>query len=107
MHEYHVVEDIMKAAKKKGRPKSITLEVGALSSVSANEIKNALSEFVNWDIIVTTKKGIAACDCGFKGEPKIKQRMHDFVLMECPKCKNNDMKIIEGDKIKLVSVLVR
>lgn len=83
------------------------MEVGALSSITADEIKNALSEFVNWDIIVTTKKGITTCDCGFKGEPKIKGRAHDFVLMECPKCKNSDLKIIEGDKIKLISVMVR
>ena len=103
MHQTAFVKDIIKQAKKQGKVKVIVIEVGSLAPIEADHLKNHLKELVDWKLEIKQKKGIVECECGFKGEPKIVTRGHDFVLFNCPWC-GDVPKVVEGDKIILKEV---
>ncbi len=103
MHESIFVKDIIKQAKKHGDVKGVVIEVGGLAPIEAEHLQLHLKEIVDWKVEVKQKKGIVECECGFKGEPEIITKGHDFVLFKCPWC-GDVPKIIEGDKIILKEV---
>jgi len=103
MHETVFVKDIIKQAKRQGKVEGIVIEVGSLAPIEAEHLENHLKGIVDWKIQVKQKKGIVECECGFKGEPEIITREHDFVLFKCPWC-GDFPKVIEGDKIILKEV---
>jgi Zn finger protein HypA/HybF involved in hydrogenase expression len=107
MHEFSICRQIIFEAKKHGMPLAITVEVGELANMTPRHLKEHLSEYVKWKINVRSRKGRIACRCGYKGSPVIKDRGHDFVLIECPKCKGSDFSSVIGDKIILKSVRVK
>ncbi|MBI5228473.1 hydrogenase maturation nickel metallochaperone HypA [Candidatus Micrarchaeota archaeon] len=106
MHEYSVCRQIIAEAQKHGTPVAITLEVGELAPITVRELKSHLRELIDWGIRVKSKKGRVACECGFKGKPRVKERGHDFLLLECPKCRGARFSEVIGDKIILKSVKV-
>ena len=103
MHETAFIKDIINQAKKQGNVKVISIEVGSLAPIEASHLKKHFQELVDWKILVKEKKGIVECKCGFKGEPEIITRGHDFVLYKCPWC-GDVPKVIEGDKVILKEV---
>ncbi len=105
MHETVIATQLIQEARKHGNVKGITVEVGELGHLPYYELEPTLKVLVNWDIRLTEKKSVVKCNCGYKGSPEILERGHDMCLFVCPKCKEVPT-IIEGDKIRLVSVEV-
>ncbi len=109
MHEQAIAQEIIAKAKeqemKSGRLKSITITVGDVGHLPADEMKEVLKNMVpEWEVIVNRQKAKVACDCGFVGEPEILEKGHDHNVFRCPKCKSMMPKILDGDRIILESV---
>ncbi len=112
MHEQAIAKVIIAEAKKQeelnGKLKSITVEVGDVAHLPANEMKDVLSNLVpDWGVNVLEKKAKVECNCDFVGEPNILEKGHDHNVFKCQKCGELMPKILEGDKIVLVSVEVK
>ena len=105
MHETIVANDIINKAKEQGNVKAITVEVGDLAHLPANELKQTLTAMVNWKIDIIEKKAKIKCSCGYKGEPKILEKGHDSTVFVCPKC-NSVPDILDGKDIILKEVIV-
>lgn len=107
MHEQIIANQIIQDASKYGNIKAITIEVGDLAHLPADEMRDVLEKLTNWKITVTSKKATILCDgCGFEGEPLIKEHMHDHSIYECPKCKYVMPTILDGQDILLKDVEV-
>lgn len=103
MHEHSFIQAIIGNIKDKGKVSKIEVEVGELAGIEAVHLAEHLEEETSWDVKATTKKAIVSCKCGYRGEPKILQRLHDMVIFECPKC-HAIPKIKEGKDIKILKV---
>jgi len=107
MHEFSVCRQIISEAKKHGSPVAVTIEVGELANMTPLHLKAHMKEYVDWKVAVKNKKGTVTCKCGYKGKPIIRERGHDFLLLQCKKCRGSDFSKISGDKIVLKSVKVK
>ncbi len=105
MHETIIAADILNEAKKHGKVKKIFVEVGDLGHLPAEEMGETLRQLVDWDVIITKKKGKVKCQCGYEGEPKILEKRHGFTSFVCPKC-GNIPEILDGENIILKSLEV-
>jgi Zn finger protein HypA/HybF involved in hydrogenase expression len=105
MHETVIAKQIIEEAMKHGKVKEITIEVGDIAHLPANEMKEVMQNMTKWKIIVKQKKAKVKCDCGYTGEPKIIEKKHGFVLFECPKC-GSMPKVLEGEDIIIKEVKV-
>ena len=104
MHDTIISRDIIETAQKKGKVKAITVEVGDLGHLPAEELEETLKRMVpNWKIKITKKKAKAKCSCGYTGEPTIIEHNHGHSVYYCPKCKNIP-EITQGHDIILKSV---
>ncbi|MBD3304605.1 hypothetical protein GF343_05660 [Candidatus Woesearchaeota archaeon] len=106
MHEGFIAKELIDKAKEQGNVKKVTIEVGDLAHLPADELKDALEKRVDWEVEVIRIPGLVECRCGYRGEPKILEKAHDLTLFECPKCKKVPFKIIEGEEIVLKDVVV-
>jgi Zn finger protein HypA/HybF involved in hydrogenase expression len=105
MHEHVYVDDIVKEAQKQGKVRAITIELGELAPITPEDLKHAL-EVTGWAIKIFPKKGFVHCHCGFRGAPNITERGHDFVVFNCPKCKAELPRIVDGKDVVLKDVTV-
>ena len=103
MHETIIANQIIKEAKKHGKVKELTIEVGDLAHLPLEEMKQTLSTMVDWKLIFIPKKATVECSCGYKGEPKILEKGHDSTIFICPKC-NSIPNPIDGTEIILKEV---
>ncbi len=103
MHELFIAKKIIEKAKEHGNVMKVTIELGDIAPLTAQELTNAIEELVDWEIEIEKKPAKVRCQCGYEGEPKIKERKHDFVLFICPKCKEIP-KPLEGEDIILKEV---
>ncbi len=104
MHEQTIAKRIIEEVQTYGDVESVTIEVGDLAHLPANEMKAVLEKMTEWKINVVSKKSKILCECGHTGEPVILQQMHDQNIYECPECKQMMPKIIEGGDITLKEV---
>jgi Zn finger protein HypA/HybF involved in hydrogenase expression len=106
MHDTLISKDIIETAQKKGKVKGITVEVGDLGHVPAEELKETLNRMVpDWHVEMVEKKAKVRCACGYEGEPKILEHSHGHCVFFCPKCKRVP-EVIEGKDIVLKEVEV-
>ncbi|MBW2997534.1 hydrogenase maturation nickel metallochaperone HypA [Candidatus Woesearchaeota archaeon] len=106
MHDTLISKDIIEAAKKQGNVKGITVEVGDLGHLPAEELQETLSRMApGWHVTIVRKKAKAKCICGYEGEPKILEHTHGHSVYFCPNCKRVP-EIIEGKDIVLKEVEV-
>ena len=105
MHETVIANKIIEDAKQHGEIKSAVIEVGELAHITAEELRETLSNMVNWNITITEKKAKVNCDCGYEGTPKIIERKHDLIYFECPEC-GKVPNVLEGSQIILKEVEV-
>lgn len=103
MHGLAIAQEIVEKAEKKGKVSAIAVEVCELAAITAEELRETLKGLVNWKVTVTEKQAVVECECGYRGRPKITERMHDLVLFECPRCEDVP-KVIEGKEIRLAKV---
>ena len=73
------------------------------NSITANVIREDLA---NWQVNILKKKSVVKCKCGYKGRANIKERLHDIILFNCPKC-NEIPEVISGDKIIIKSIEIK
>jgi Zn finger protein HypA/HybF involved in hydrogenase expression len=106
MHEQTIAQKIIADAKTFGKIKSLTIEVGDLAHLPAKEMQEVMEKLTDWKIIVEEKKATIACECGYIGEPKILQQLHDNNVYECPKCKHSLPRILDGNEITLIEAEV-
>jgi Zn finger protein HypA/HybF involved in hydrogenase expression len=106
MHEGIIAQQLIDKAKEQGTVKKVTIEVGDLAHLPAEDLKAKLTEMVDWEIEIIKVPGLVECKCGYKGAPKILEKAHDLTLFECPKCKKVPFKILEGEDIVLKDVVV-
>lgn len=104
MHDAVIANSILKDLNKYKNVKRAYLEVGELFGIETNHLLEHLKDVssIKFEIKQTISK-VECPNCGFKGRAKIIERMHDFVLYNCPKC-DGEVKVIEGDKIILKKV---
>lgn len=99
-----IIEEVNK--KKKKNIKAITLEIGELANITAEELKKNIEDLSNWQVNLLKKKSVVKCKCGYKGRANIKERLHDIILFNCPKC-NEIPEVISGDKIIIKSIEIK
>ena len=106
MHDTLISEDIINAARKQGKVKGITVEVGDLGHVPAGELKETLLRMVpEWHVNIIEKKAKIRCVCGYEGEPKIIEHTHGHSVFFCPKC-DKVPELTDGKDIVLKEVEV-
>lgn len=106
MHDTLISADILGAAEKQGVVRAITVEVGDLGHVPAEELKETLERMrPEWKIKMTRRKAKAKCVCGYEGEPDILEHRHGHAVYKCPKC-GSVPEITEGKDIVLKEVEV-
>lgn len=103
MHETVIAKKIIEEAEKHGTVKQITIEVGDLAHLPAEDLKKTMDKMVDWKVEVIPKKAKVKCECGFEGEPKITERSHDLTVFECPEC-GSLPRILEGENIIIKDV---
>jgi Zn finger protein HypA/HybF involved in hydrogenase expression len=106
MHETIIAKQIIDEAEKHGKPRSITVEIGELAHIPADELKRTLQQMVKWKINTKGKKAVIKCGCGYKGNPTILEKGHDHNIYKCKKCSALMPKIVEGNKIILKKIEV-
>lgn len=106
MHEQTIAAKIIADAKTYGNVKSLTIEVGDLAHLPAEEMKEVMEKLTDWQINIIKKNAVISCNCGYTGEPKILQQLHDNNVYECPECGQSLPSILEGHQITLKEVEV-
>jgi Zn finger protein HypA/HybF involved in hydrogenase expression len=106
MHDTLISQDIIEAAKRQGKVKGITVEVGDLGHLPLEELREALlSRVPDWAVKLVRRKAVVRCACGFEGEPKIIEHRHGHSLWQCPQC-GLVPEVVEGKDIVLKEVEV-
>lgn len=105
MHERGIAAEIISKAESLGKVKGITVQVGDLAHLPANEMEDVLKEMCpGWKVKVTRKQAKVKCSyCGYQGEPNILEQRHGYVLFNCPMCSQMP-DILEGKDIILKEV---
>ncbi len=106
MHEQAIIDKILEHISDKTNVLKIELEVGELAGIEPEHLKEHLGERVNWEININSKKSQVKCSCGYEGYARIKQRLHDMVIYDCPRCENVP-EVLEGKDIKIVKVIYK
>jgi len=104
MHEHSFIDAILEPIKDRERVKSVELEVGELAGIGAEHLKEHLVGRTGWEVGVKEVESVVRCGCGFEGRGKIRERMHDFVVFECPSC-GLLPSVLRGKDIKIVRVV--
>lgn len=106
MHEIVFAKNIIKQVEEKdrGKVKEVELEIGELAGITGEELKQAIEEMTGWKVSFEEMPSEARCDCGYIGRVRIKERGHDFVIYDCPKC-GSVPRVIVGQDIKLKRIV--
>ncbi|MBM3234053.1 hypothetical protein FJZ19_03075 [Candidatus Pacearchaeota archaeon] len=103
MHEITFANHIINQIKEKDKVESIELEVGELAQITGDELKHAIETITGWKVVVKERPSDVNCSCGYMGRANIREKGHDFIIYNCPKCSSLP-KIIKGNKIKLKKI---
>jgi Zn finger protein HypA/HybF involved in hydrogenase expression len=103
MHEHSFIQAIISEIDNKDDVLGIYVEVGELVGITASHLKEHLVEETGWEVDVCQKDALVECCCGHKGEPKIRERLHDMVIFECSRC-GLVPDVTEGKDIKILKV---
>lgn len=107
MHEHSFIQSIIEQVPDKEKVVSVEIELGELVGIEAEHLKEHLIGEIGWDVKINAKKSKIKCRCGYIGEAKILQRLHDLVIYECPECENDDVEVLEGKDIKIGKAFYR
>ena len=106
MHDLFAVQHIIEEAKKHGKVKEVTIEMGELCDLHDHDIKKKIEDLTGWKVNFSQTKSKVKChECGYEGEPKIVEKTHEQVIYTCPEC-DHKPKVLEGEELILVEVKV-
>lgn len=105
MHGVHIVGEILSKAREEGRVKKAVIEVGEIANIEKDHLAEHLKDWADFPCELNEKESKVRCKCGYEGKAKIKDRGHDFVIIECPEC-GEIPEILEGNQVILKSVEV-
>ena len=105
MHGIHIAGDLISKAREQGKVKKAFIELGEIANITKFDLANQMDNLADFEYEIKEIPSKVECSCGYNGSPKIVERLHEEVLIECPKC-TQVPKILEGDKIVLESVEV-
>ncbi len=103
MHEHSFIQAIIQDIENKDAVSGIVIEVGELAGIEPDHLAEHMKKETGWNVQTNQKNALVSCDCGYKGPPKTRERLHDMVIFECPKCQEIPQ-ILEGKDIKILSV---
>ncbi len=103
MHEHTFIQAIINQVPNKEQVLSVTLAVGDLVGIAPDHLKEHLEEQTGWNVTVNKVPSAVHCSCGYTGEAKIVQRLHDLVLFACPSCGGN-VEVLKGQDILIEKV---
>lgn len=103
MHEHTFTQSILSNIKNRQDVTKITLEIGELVGIEPKHLASHIKEQTNWNIKTIQVPAMVKCNCGYKGKPKILERIHDLIIFNCPAC-GQLPKITKGNKIKIINV---
>ena len=106
MHEHSFIQAILSPIENKENVKEIEIEVGELAGITPKHLKEHLIEETGWNVEIKARKSKVKCSCGYKGQARIKQRLHDMVIYDCPEC-GKLPEILQGKDIKIIKVVYK
>ena len=106
MHEEAIINSVLSNLKDIEKIKEIEIEVGELFSITPEHLLEHLKERVGFEINVKGKKSLVKCSCGFEGEAKIRERLHDLVIFVCSKC-GGVPEVKKGKDIKIIKIVYK
>ncbi|MDP2926050.1 MAG: hydrogenase/urease maturation nickel metallochaperone HypA [Nanoarchaeota archaeon] len=106
MHDHYFIENIIKQVPNKNKVISIEIELGDLAEIDAGHLKEHLTSHTSWKVEVKVIPSKIKCLCGYIGEARVLQRLHDLVIYDCPEC-SHEPDIVEGKDIKITKVIYR
>ncbi len=105
MHEHTFIQSIINQVPNSEEVIGVEIELGELVGIEEGHLVEHLGDETGWIVKVIVKKAKIKCSCGYIGEPKILQRLHDMVIYECPQCDNDNVEALEGKDIKIGKVV--
>lgn len=106
MHEHKFIHNIVNQVPDNSNVIGVELEVGELAGITAEHLKEHLKEETGWEVNCKVKEGKVVCKCGHIGEARVRERLHDLVICDCPKCAG-EVEIVDGKDIKIVKVIYK
>jgi len=107
MHEQIFAKQIIDEASRHGKVEGITVSVGDLAHVPADDMRNILISMTDWNISILNDKATVECECGEIGEPNIVEKGHDHNVFKCKSCGKLMPKILSGEEIALVDITLK
>jgi Zn finger protein HypA/HybF involved in hydrogenase expression len=107
MHEHVFIENIVEQIPNRDKVISVEIELGDLVGIELEHLHEHMVEHTGWDVKIKIVKSKIKCDCGYIGEAKILQKLHDLVIFECPDCGNDEVNVLEGKDIKIGKVVYK
>ncbi|MEM4331131.1 MAG: hydrogenase/urease maturation nickel metallochaperone HypA [Candidatus Pacearchaeota archaeon] len=111
MHEITFAKNLLrkvnKVVKNKEKVLKIIIEIGELSPLEGEELKELLEKLAPYKFEISVLESCIKCNCGFVGRAKIVERLHEKVIFSCPNCENISCEIIKGDEIKIKKIIYR
>ena len=101
MHEHAFIQSIIAQVPNPEKTIGITVEVGELAGIEEEHLKEHLFDETGWDVTTIQKESLVECTCGYKGRARIKERLHDLVIFDCPLC-GHIPKVLQGKYIKVL-----
>jgi len=103
MHEQSFINAIIKDIPDREKVSGIGIELGDLAGIEADHLKKHLVEKTSWEVDIKTIPSRVKCSCGYEGEAKVRERLHDLVIFCCPECESIP-EVLEGKDIKIKKV---
>ncbi len=110
MHEYSIVQSLLESCEEHvkqnnaSRVKKLVVKIGILSGVEPDLLQTAFDTFKEKTVcdgaefIVNHQKIVVAC---LSCDEESTLENHEFV---CPKCESNQLKVIDGEDMYLMSL---
>lgn len=112
MHEMAIVNDLINLCEKNLKQsggkeiKEVHIKIGRLSGVESHYVKTCYDAFKkdtvchNAKLVINEQNIVIKCQkCDFEGELEI----NHFI---CPKCESNELKIIDGEDMYLMKLII-
>ncbi len=119
MHELSMAQGIINAVIETAESNNATevtevgIEIGRLAMINPEQLRFMLSVLVENTIVEDAEIKIEEIpievdcpECGFHGEAQVDDKDHYAPLVECPKCKNRRVSILNGKDCVVKNIVI-